>query len=218
MRDLIFLVLISPVFLLVNTSALIFFTFTVMAWWLYFQTPTVISLREGYEQLVSNEALAWFLVGCILARYPELFLKKIKKGAPSYLLVVLALIWIFFPYLSLPGEIAHGLSVISGTLFLFLSISLFKRMAGCEAVRFLSSYGLLIYLAHHPAIGVIQSFVISINPRSEVLHIAAYLFIPILLILAIVVFFGFVGRFFSSLALTANGGRKLEKLFKESGC
>ncbi|WP_050652397.1 acyltransferase family protein [Vibrio coralliirubri] len=218
LRDLIFLVLISPVFLLVNTYALIFFTFMVMAWWLHFGTPTVISLREGYYQLVSNQALAWFLVGCVLAREPDFFLKRIKNGVPSYLLVVFALIWIFIPYLSLPGNVAHGISVISGSLFLFLSISLFKRLSGSQVVRFLSSYTLLIYLAHHPALGVIQSFVISINPRSEVLHLATYLFIPGLVILAIVVFFGLVDRFFSSFIFVANGGRKLEKLFKTDCC
>lgn len=210
LRDLILLVALSPFFLIIPKQLLVSLTIITLFWWLWDQTPVVLTERKYWYQILSNEALTWFLIGGLLARVigGNVLSTFLSHRHPK--IFVLALLgWGVLPIIPLPGELSHGLSVVSGTLSLGLSLPWLTRMARSEWVGLLSSYIFLIYLGHHPALSFLIAPIIVWANGNVLVHTMVYLIAPCFIVVGIVVVFDLVQRFAPWIVFVLNGGRKI---------
>lgn len=214
LRDLLMLVVFSPLVLVMPFRLLVVLTISVLCWWLFEQTPSVLSMRQEWYEVISNEAIAWFFIGAAAARKPVLTSSLLERGAPITILILLAAIWLVGPYLTLPSQLAHGISIVAGTLFLLFAINPLAPVARHPIVNFLSGYGFLFYLGHHPALGMLESVIIALAPGSVVLHALVYVFMPLFVIAMIVLVFGSLYRLANPIVFILNGGRSLQPIGK----
>ena len=213
LRDLIMLVLLAPIFCLLPTALIAIGALASWCWWLGNQTMVTLDLRTQWYEAISNEAISWFLIGLLAVRHSKQTLRMIERGFPQLALLLLALIWIVAPAIPDSSQLGHGLSVTAGTLALFGSAPYLRAAAASRFSVILGAYGFLIYLAHHPALGVTQAWLLQLLGDNQFWHLIVYLFTPTAIIIAIICCFDMVSRFFPLITYAANGGRDLPEIF-----
>jgi hypothetical protein len=209
LRDLIVLVGFSWVIRAIPRRALAVVAVLVLVWWLFSPIPTVLSERTAYE-IVSNEAICSFLIGVVAARMcaPEQISVFLERRRPLLLLLTI-LAWIALPFDLTAGSVREGVAMLAGAAAMMLSLPWLRGAAKSKTVQSVSSYGFIIYLAHHPAIGFVNALLIRIAPSSQVWHLLVYVGAPLILIFVIVLVFDQLRAWASSAVAVLNGGRPL---------
>jgi hypothetical protein len=209
LRDLIVLVGMSWVFRVIPTRALVVVAVLALVWWLLSPIPTVLSERTAYE-VVSNEAICSFLIGVVAARMcaPAQVSLFLERRRPLLLLLTIVA-WIGLPFDLTAGSLREGVAMLAGAAAMMLSLPWLRGAAKSQTVQRVSSYGFIVYLAHHPAIGFLIALLIRIAPASQVWHLLVYVGAPLILIVVIVLAFNQLRAWASSAVAVLNGGRPL---------
>lgn len=212
LRDLICLVILAPLIFFLPTRVLALLSLLTWACWLWSQTIVALDGRSSWYDVISNEALSWFLIGALGARFSSQVFAWIKKGLPIYLLLITLGIWIFGVWVPLPMQIEHGLAVTAGALFLLGTAPHLRAVSSSHWAKILASYGFLIYVGHHPAISLLQEQLIYVISGSQIWHFAVYFFVPILIIIFLICAFSILSRIAPKIVYIANGGRAVTGL------
>lgn len=213
LRDLIFLVFLSPIMLVFSRTTLLVIAATTLSWWAYSETNVVLKQREFWFEFISNEAISWFVLGIVFARSPRQFLSFVERDTSTLFISGTLVFWFISPWLYLPGNLPHSMSVISGVLALFSIAWLARPIASSKRVLQLSSYGFVVYVAHHPAITVVKKIQLSILPQHEISHFIVYVSAPLIIMFMILILFNLLFRYFRPAVFFLNGGRELPKLW-----
>jgi surface polysaccharide O-acyltransferase-like enzyme len=213
LRDLILLVGLSPLLLAMPRRFLIAGACAALCWWLWIETPTVLKERNHWYECVSNESLAWFLLGAVAAR--EFTSDRIASwlGKPRPWLLALSLSgWLLLPIVPVSAPLLEHLARLFGTAALFLALPWMKRLAASDFLGRLSTYSFLIYLAHHPLIGLVLAVAIRYAASNPWWHLGVYVAVPALLIAAIISVSELLRATLPGVVYVFNGGRKLAPL------
>lgn len=213
LRDLIALMLFAPLVLLLPRSALAVLSLLAWMWWLWDQTTVTLDLRTHWYEVISNEALCWFLIGVLAARCAQPVLNWIDTRRSAYLLTVLLVIWLAGSKIPFPGQIAHGLSVSAGTLLLLGASRYMRWLAASRWTTLFAGYGFLIYAGHHPVIGLVQAWLLRGADGNQIWHLAVYLLTPLAIIVVIIGVFSTLFRLSPTIVFMANGGRPIPNIY-----
>jgi len=209
LRDLISLVIISPLIFLLPTSILATLSGLTWSWWLWSQTMVSLDARSNWYEMISNEALCWFLIGALSARFAKQILEWVSKGFPIYILAITFGFWTFGLFIPFPAQIAHGLAVTSGTLFLLGTSPYLRNLSSSHFMKVLASYGFVIFVGHHPAISLLQEKLLQFSSSSQTYHLAVYIFSPLAIMLLLIIVFSILSTIAPKIVYIANGGRPL---------
>jgi hypothetical protein len=212
LRDLIVLVAISPLLRHIPLRLAAVLAAAAFAWWLLGPTPVVLKERHAWYELISNEAITWFLAGMLLARgrdgdgYASLF----ETPRPAWL-AVCAATWLLLP-LAVAQPFWQNLAIAGGTGTAWLCLPYLERQAARPSVARLSSYSFLIYLGHHPLVEFIAAPLVRLAPGSQTVHLLVYAAAPAFVILTLLLCFDLLRTLAPQIVFILNGGRPLQPI------
>lgn len=212
LRDLIALVILAPLVCLTPTRVLAIFGALIWLWWLMSQTVVTLDLRSEWYEVISNEALCWFLIGALGARFAGRVLYQIGAGLSVHVLALAFGFWVFGPQIPLPMQVPHGLSVTAGTLFWLGAAPFLRTLAAARWTTVFSGYGFLIYAGHHPAITLLQEQLFRGTAGRQLWHLAVYMLTPFTIIAVLLCVFSLLSVIAPKIVYVANGGRPLPDL------
>ena len=203
LRDLIIMVLISPLIVFCIKKLKLFFLFVVFVFW--FQNQDSVFL--------SSEALLFFSTGIYISLFKQDFLEFKPKNASFYLIIwllVLTLktsltVWNSFTWLDI---IFFKISILVGIIAFWWSYDIFqKHIVNNRILNYTLEFSFFIYLAHEPLLTIIKKVLFAVLSRNSASNLIVYFSASLITIVLII----FVGKIVKSncksIYLFATGGR-----------
>lgn len=212
LRDLIVLTAISPLLFVLPRRLGPLLLVVAYAAWLWVPTPTVIESRSGWWEIVSTEAIVWFLAGVVAARFLDLdkldrILRHRRAWVPwascaGYLLLPLSKNASF-----MPGSLAFGLSTTLGFVFLVSLYPWIARLVHSEAVARFGSFSFLLYAGHYPTLKIVGLSVVAVLGPSAEVALATYVLAPLAVIIGVIFGLSLLASVWPGAVLALNGYR-----------
>lgn len=214
LRDLIVLTAVSPLFWMLPRLPFVLFLTATYLMWLWFPIPTVISFRTEWWEVVSTEALVWFLGGAITSRFLDLdWLDRALREPPIIVPLVTGAGYLLLPLAMsngvVPDSAIFGLSTTLGFIFLASIYCWSKPLAHAPMMQRFGSFSFLIYVAHYPTLKVVALVALSVLGRSPEAALAVYLVTPWIVIAGVVVSLSALAGVWPTAVLTLNGYRPI---------
>lgn len=203
-RDLIFLVLLSPLFyVFIRYSYIAFFIVLIILW--------SMGINQGAEfHLFKSEPFLFFAIGVYFGMRGEHFIKyKISNNSLTiivliYLFIILLKTYFYtfniYPYLII---FMHKVSILIG---IFTFWHLLDRIIISKFIK-LSTYSFLFYVFHEPMMTIIKKGIYSILGKSPEVSLLLYIFTPIIIVSILILLFYFFQKYFPTFFSTITGGR-----------
>ncbi|MES1944098.1 hypothetical protein PC39_08284 [Salinisphaera sp. PC39] len=212
LRDLIVLTALSPLLFVLPRwvgPALLAAAYVV---WLWVPTPTVIENRSGWWEIVSTEAIVWFLAGVVAARFLDLDkLDRILRDRRAWVSLASCVGYLLLPLAKggpfMPASVAFGLSTTLGFVFLVSLYPWIARLVHSEVVARFGSFSFLLYAGHYPTLKIVGLSVVAILGPSAEVALATYALAPLVVIIGVIFGLSVLGRVWPGAVLALNGYR-----------
>jgi surface polysaccharide O-acyltransferase-like enzyme len=187
-RDLMILIILSPLIVLALTYSKRLILLVPLAWWL--------GMRPPFPIFVSIEALLFFSIGLMMSPY-ELVLKSNQKIIFSGLFIYLALAFLeaYFQTTTGPVFFLHKANILLGCVLIFYLASIIKKSGRIESILLtLAASSFFVYVAHESLLQVFRKlFYVAIKPNNDVVFLAIYFAAPaVAMALLVAVYFWIV--------------------------
>jgi hypothetical protein len=201
------LVLLVPLFRLININKLISFVFlfTFLGLWM-FDVPydNVLSIIPGTTPVL------FFFAGSMLATQNKTPFLLDKFGIPLITIFIICItVGIIYDdksfgiYISKAGILAGLFAALYSTGF-FIRVDKVKKQLSCFA-----STSFFVFAFHEPVLEILQRLVLGIwNPGNDLERLLFYFILPILVIIIAVIGYTILNRFFPKLTAIITGGRQ----------
>lgn len=182
LRDLMLLVIISPIiYYLVNNFTKLFFLITIILWFVIQQTPAELSYYK-------SEPILFFSLGAYISLINnDLILKRVKRNIFSTIFVLYVTLLLFktvlitfFTANNILVLFTHKITIIFGIVFFWLLLD--RYLINNKYLWLMSNYTFLYYVFHEPGLKILQNAFYGIIGRSSFSSMISYIILPVFML------------------------------------
>ena len=205
LRDLIIMVLFTPLIYLIIKNLRIFPLLLLLLIW--------IGVFDFNFIIFTNESILFFSIGAYLALIKKDFLVTIRNQKRYW---IFTFIWIIIVLLksSIDFEntfflkvIIHNIGILTGVIAVWSLYDILHNKKTNKFIYSLSFFSFFIYAFHEPVLRIIKRGIFYIIKPSESISILVYFFAPIMTILLAILIGTFIKRKFPRFYGLITGGR-----------